>query len=174
VDLTQAVVRELLDYDPEKGVLTWRVRDREWFKDDGKWKMWNKRFVGTSPTAIYQGYRRIVLLGQHYQAHRIIWLWMTGAWPGEIDHVNHDRADNRWVNLRDAGRVANRKNLSQYANNTSGICGVYARAGRWRAYIRVDGVLRNLGSFGDREAAGAARKAAEASHAFHENHGKAA
>jgi hypothetical protein len=39
--LTQAIVRELLDYNPRTGVLKWKRRDRRWFKSDRDWKAWN-------------------------------------------------------------------------------------------------------------------------------------
>jgi hypothetical protein len=174
VDLTRDNVRELLDYAPATGLLIWRVRDRKWFPSDGSWKMWNRRFSGlrTGAATANQGYATVVLLGKHYLAQRIIWLWMTGEWPGEIDHENHDRADNRWANLRDAGRADNRKNLSKYANNTSGVCGVRQRDSKWQAYIRVGGHLRHLGLFENEMDASVARKAAEVTYGFHENHGR--
>ncbi|WP_428999737.1 HNH endonuclease signature motif containing protein [Stenotrophomonas maltophilia] len=46
-----------------------------------------------------------------YRQHRLAWLYMTGQWPsGEIDHINHDRSDNRWHNLRDVSHQANQQN----------------------------------------------------------------
>jgi hypothetical protein len=36
---------------------------------------------------------------------------MTGDWPSEqVDHVNHNTADNRWANLRPATRSENNIN----------------------------------------------------------------
>jgi hypothetical protein len=46
VELTQAIVRELLDYSPETGALLWCERDRRWFGSDRIWKTWNARFAG--------------------------------------------------------------------------------------------------------------------------------
>jgi hypothetical protein len=58
LELTQEIVRELLDYDPATGSLTWRTRDRKWFKFDRDQNAWNKRFAG-QPALTYcddQGY----------------------------------------------------------------------------------------------------------------------
>jgi hypothetical protein len=85
-----------------------------------------------------------------YMAHRLAWLYMTGAFPKEqIDHINLDRADNRWRNLREATQSQNRANVSAYANNTSGIKGVNwdKRAGKWRAQIYIAGRKTLLGMF---------------------------
>ncbi len=52
--------------------------------------------------------------GKCYLAHRCIWKLMTGEDPGklEIDHINGDRTDNSWSNLRLATRQQNMSNLS--------------------------------------------------------------
>ena len=44
-----------------------------------------------------------------FQAHRLIWLMVTGEDPGdlEIDHKNRDPKDNRWDNLRLSSRSQN-------------------------------------------------------------------
>lgn len=53
--------------------------------------------------------------GYHYKASRLAWLYMTGEWPKyEMDHINHVKDDNRWVNLRDvtpAENCANRTGI---------------------------------------------------------------
>jgi hypothetical protein len=47
------------------------------------------------------GYRYIEIEGKLYRADEVMWAMVTGEWPeGEIDHINGDRGDNRWVNLR--------------------------------------------------------------------------
>jgi predicted XRE-type DNA-binding protein len=50
---------------------------------------------------------------QRAYLHRVIWKWMTGSDPEHtVDHINRDRFDNRWSNLRDV-------NLSEQNRNTS-------------------------------------------------------
>lgn len=58
--------------------------------------------------------------------HRIVWEMHCGNIPEgyEIDHVNHDRSDNRIENLRIVKKKDNLKNKRKYKNNTSGITGV--------------------------------------------------
>lgn len=176
--LTQALVRELLDYDPETGVLTWRERDRKWFKTDRAWKSWNTRYAWeTAGCLTAHGYVSLAVFGKFYMAHRLAYLWMTGAWPEEVDHENHNRADNRWANLRSVTRASNLRNKTRYRVNTSGVTGVYWHSShkKWQVSISVGGgVLTHVGYFTDKADAIAARKAAENANGFHPNHGQVA
>lgn len=61
------------------------------------------------------GYIRLSVAGhsgkKSVSAHRFAFLWMTGAWPiGVVDHINGDRHDNRWCNLRDVTVEQNASN----------------------------------------------------------------
>ncbi len=100
-----------------------------------------------------------VLVGKHYAAHRIAWLLMTGEWPkADIDHRNKNRADNRWVNLREATRSQNLANQGPRPNNTSGLKGVSwdAKNNKWVAQISKDGKARKIGRFQSKDEASAA------------------
>jgi hypothetical protein len=111
-----------------------------------------------------RGYIKIQIDGKYYSAHRLIFFMMTGHWPeGEIDHINGDRSDNRWRNLREATPAENSRNRRTTARNTSGVPGVYwdAASGKWRAQIQVNRKKINLGYFTEFEDAVAARRAAE-------------
>jgi hypothetical protein len=83
---------------------------------------------------------------------------MVGGWPSaDIDHVNQDRSDNRWVNLRAASRSQNVLNSGLHKNNTSGFRGVSwcKTRCRWVAHGKLDGKFYNLGLFDDLEDAAA-------------------
>lgn len=41
------------------------------------------------------GYITLSLNGIKYQSHRLAWFYMTGNWPERIDHIDHDRQNNR-------------------------------------------------------------------------------
>lgn len=85
--------------------------------------------------------------------HRLI----MGAKPGEqIDHINHNGLDNRRCNLRVAGRNGNSRNMRKATGQTSRFKGVHRRGKYWRAGIRIDGRLINIGTFTDETLAGAA------------------
>lgn len=112
--------------------------------------------------------------GVQLKAHRIIWMLLYGDEPAEVDHINHNRADNRPVNLRAADRTANQRNASMYKTNTSGANGVHwqSKNGKWRAEIRHERKSIHLGYFSDFREAAAARKAAEKQYGYHANHGR--
>lgn len=165
MSLSQARVRELLDYDPETGVLTWRV-DRT----TGKGRI--LRAAGTEAGYVKSmrktlSYRSIRIDRQAYKAHRLIWLLVHGHWPeAAIDHINCDGLDNRLVNLREATLSQNSANMRRRNDNTSGAKGVCRRAGsdKWSAEIMVAGKRRHLGQFESIEAAAAAYEAAAIKH----------
>lgn len=177
--LTQEIVREFFDYDPETGELTWCERDRKWFQTDHAWNIWNTQNAGKPVGCVdgCGGYVSLRIFNRSHRAHRIIWLWMTGEFPAaSIDHENHNRSDNRWSNLREATGAENNKNQSIRSDNTSGVVGVcwHRKASKWSAQIKVGGNNFHLGLFTEKHEAIAARKAAEISHGFHPNHGVAA
>lgn len=183
-ELTQEIIRELLDYDPETGVMTWKERDGEWFKSDRDCKAWNARWAGREAgscraTRANYGYARkeLVILHTTYLYHRVIWLWMTGEWPKDhIDHINRDATDNRWRNLRLTDACGNNLNKSMYRNNSSGFSGVLWRKDRkrWEAAVRVGGKIHHLGCFveDDLESAAKAVEDFRREHGFSEDHGK--
>lgn len=160
VELTAELVRELLDYDPETGVLRWKQRPREGFPSVGAWVSWNKRCANAQAGCLdCIGYVKMRLLGRTQRAHRVIWLWMTGEWPDlDIDHRDCDPSNNRWSNLRLATRTQNHANRSMQRNNSSGYKGVsfHKESSRWRAVITVQRRHIELGKFDDIEDARAA------------------
>lgn len=116
-----------------------------------------------------QGYRNVMAGGVRHKAHRMAWLIMTGSFPkkGEdLDHINGDRLDNRWVNLRLVTRSQNQMNRGLQISNKSGHRGVSFRkdTGKWHARVYKDGKAILLGNFDAIEDAIAARNAGEAKH----------
>lgn len=143
--LTADEARRLFDYEPDTGRLTWRVT------------LCNRAVAGSvARTKNDSGYFLVRVKGRAYRQHRVAWLIMTGSWPAdEIDHVNGDRSDNRWCNLRPATRVQNAQNTARPKNATNDRRGViwHKRAQKWVAQISVDGVTRYIGSYADQNEA---------------------
>ena len=142
-------VHERFNYDPESGILTWKKRE-EIKRYDYRWNIQyaEKRAGGLDEE---QGYRKVTLDGIRYREHRLIWLWMTGNFPKEqIDHINGDRSDNRWNNLREANNSENQQNKK--AKNKSGIYWSEKRK-KWSAQIGINGKNIFLGRFADSDAA---------------------
>lgn len=144
-DLTVERVRELLDYDVETGVFRRKVATSPSHKVG--------EVVGSRHRT---GYLYAMLDRTSYAVHRLAWFYVHGEWPkGHIDHLNGDKSDNRLCNLRDVDRQTNMQNerRARVTNKSSGLLGVSAEGGKFRALIRVNGVLRHLGTFGDAQAA---------------------
>ncbi len=111
----------------------------------------------------HKKYVLIEILGTCYQAHRLAWFYMTGQWPkDQIDHINMDRCDNRFVNLREATNGQNAVN-KKHANRT-GFKGVkhcaWLKENPFMAQIRRDNKIAYLGCFPTAEEAHEAYKKA--------------
>jgi hypothetical protein len=158
------VLRQLLTYEPETGRLVWRRRDPQWFASEGSWKSWNSRYAGKPALAarIPGGHRMGVVLGVRVASHRVAWAIHTGQWPtAEIDHVNGVPDDNRFVNLREATRSENMRNVSS-KGGTSKYVGVHwcRTWRRWVASVSTPAGQRNVGKFSSEVDAARARDAA--------------
>lgn len=151
--VTQAAMKQLLHYDPATGIFT-RLRGGRWNQNAGI----------VAGTKNKNWYIRIYLMGAYHHAHRLAWLYMTGEWPAaQIDHINRDKADNRWCNLREATPRQNLANKGAQANSNSGVRGVhyYNARDKWVPYIQAPtGKLKRLGYYDTMEEARAVRIAA--------------
>jgi len=137
--ITQAELKEVLEYNPDTGLFT--------------------RIKATSPTAKigdvaghkhYTGYIKIKIKYKIYRAHRLAYLYMTGNFPkNSIDHINHIKDDNRWINLRDATQSQNQSNIKKLKNNTSGYKGVTwnKRYKKWCARIMYMNKRMHIGLY---------------------------
>lgn len=147
--LTADRLKECLNYDPATGLFT----SHQWL--DKRGRSCGGRIAGCEK----DGYIVIRIDYVLYRAHRLAWLYMTGAWPaGEIDHINMVRSDNRWLNLRNATQSQNNFNRKVYSRNKIGVKGVCFDAARQKylAQIRKDGKGYHLGRFDTIEEASAA------------------
>lgn len=167
-------LRQLIWYDPETGKLYWHFRDVSYFSSQTQYKTWNKRFAHkeafTADGGI--GYRQGAVLGVMLKAHRVCWALYYGEWPKKhIDHVNHNRGDNRISNLRSVTISENCRNRSLPKNNCSGHIGISREGRKWKARLKMNRVDYYLGSFDTIEDAICARKKAEKENNFHQNHG---
>lgn len=151
IEVNAEVVKDLLDYNPQTGVFTWKVRDRKYCKDDRSWKSWNSKNSGkTAGTPDAEGYRQIKIFDKFYKAHRLAWLYIYGEWPSDqIDHIDHIRDDNRIENLRDVTESQNHWNASIQTGRTSQYKGVswHRQHNKWRVQIKSNGKPKHLGYF---------------------------
>tara|TARA_R100001230_G_C5689678_1_gene202493 strand:- start:3336 stop:3875 length:540 start_codon:yes stop_codon:yes gene_type:complete len=168
-------IRQLIRLDRNTGRLYWLPRSPSQFEGSNEriCRTWNARYADQPAlnNKRVQGYLGGSLLGQYIAAHRVVWALAYGAWPEKfIDHINHDRADNRLSNLRLVSNQENCRNQRLGKSNVSGSVGVYwvPAENKWKAKIGHD----HLGTFSSKSDAIAARKKAEASYGFHINHGK--
>jgi hypothetical protein len=143
--LTAEHLRRILIYDPYTGLFKWRASG----KGRPKVPDW------MAGTLMKVGYLSIAIGRLAYYAHRLAFLYMTGDWPSEqMDHIDGDRTNNRWSNLREASGSQNKHNTGVRSHNTTGARGVYrTKDGRFVARIKVGDKRVNLGSFDTTEQA---------------------
>lgn len=169
-ELTVERAREVLNYNPKTGELTWKKRLSNIIK------------VGTVAGCVHARsrvtgltYRAITLDRAQYQAHRLAWFIYYGRWPThEVGHKSGDGLDNRITNLREVSDQDVNKNKPISSSSSSGVIGVCWKASKqkWNAYITDNHKYFHLGYFDNPGDAILARKRAEKQYGFHPNHGR--
>lgn len=145
--LTQERLKELLKYNSETGEFHW---------------LKNGKLTGYSTNNVYT---QIYVDGKNYRAHRLAWLYVYGYFPeSEVDHINRIKNDNRILNLREASRTCNMRNMA--GHGSSGVKGVHRNRGNWSAEISVSDKRIKLGTFSTLFAAAKARVEAEEKYGF--------
>ena len=148
-------LRKRFDYDPETGIAIWLPRGSDEIVLPRIRDAWNTRYAGRQVGAICKelGYLQTSLGNKDTpkkscRVHRLIWTWMTGEVPGLVDHIDRDKTNNRWKNLRDTDRAVNTNNSGLRISNRSGVKGVYfnKRDSCWVAQLNVEGKTKYLGS----------------------------
>lgn len=157
-------LKEALTYDPETGGFTWNQRPISHFSALKRQRSFNSWKAGKPAGTETKHYITISLAGENWKAHRVAFFYMTGKEPEvDVDHINRNKKDNRFENLRDAGRTINRFNCDPSIRNHSGTVGVHwdKNCGKWAAKIKRHGKATHLGIFDDIECAIKARQQAE-------------
>jgi hypothetical protein len=129
--MTQSELKQVLSYDQETGVFTWLVRTS------------SRSNVGEMAGGLdAKGYIVICIKYKRYLAHRLIWFYMTGKFPeNQIDHIDGNKANNRFSNLRD---VTNQQNHF----NTKAKGSSFDKAkGKYSAKIMINGKSIHLGYY---------------------------
>jgi hypothetical protein len=147
-------LKACLHYDPDTGLFT---------------RLWPTNHKGrVTGWGHYNGYLMITIDKEDYFSHRLAYLYMTASEPPVfVDHIDRDKRNNRWDNLRPADRASNAANSKLPKNSTSGLKGAQKSRyhHRWRSSIRENGRTIYLGMFDTAEEAHAAyRRAAERIH----------
>ena len=141
LDEASRLIFRLLSYDPGTGDFHWLEKDDSF----AHWKQWNSRWAGKRAGTNSRSYVFIslIIFGKpvNFRAHRIAWLISTGKWPSlEIDHINHNRKDNRFLNLKEASSSENAMNKMLPERNTSGYVGVSKQknSNTWFCYAAIN------------------------------------
>ena len=135
--MNQSELRANLSYCPETGIFTRLSTGRE---------------INTTNSA---GYIVLKYKGKQYLGHRLAFIYMTGSAPKYVDHINGNKVDNSWNNLRECTLQHNNYNMKTTSLNTSGVKGVswHKRLKKWQAYIKVNKKTKSLGYYKDLELA---------------------
>lgn len=104
-------------------------------------KIYKSPFVNNEIVFIEHYTREIAFNGARLSVWQLAFLIMKGYIPGEIDHKDRDRTNNKWINLKDVTHSENLHNRPKQINNTSGYKGVNYRKdrGKYRYFLTIEG-----------------------------------
>jgi hypothetical protein len=148
--LTAERLREILCYDRETGVFTWKI-----------WKGGTARANSVAGFRDDFGHIHVNVDGRGYLAHRLAWLHVYGEWPPTELTVDHKRGKSNAIeNLRVVTQTVNMQNRhAAQKNNRLGVLGVDLLKTGYRARIKPPGkrsAVVHLGIFATPEEAHAA------------------
>lgn len=152
---TQDWLKMMFEYVPETGQLRRKVSRTNSVKVGD--------IVGTLDG---KGYYHISINKKFYRLHRVLWLYVYGEQPDQLDHIDGDKTNNRVENLRPCTCQKNAGNAGLAKHNTSGYRGVSqnTKSGKWAAQIKIFGQQTYLGRFDTPEEAARVYDAAAAEH----------
>ncbi|QIO01908.1 homing endonuclease [Salmonella phage falkor] len=132
--ITQEELKEILDYDLETGIFTWKP-------NSNKNKSWNTKHAGKPAGSKVSGYIRITINKSKYYAHRLAYLYVLGAIPAKIDHRDLDGTNNAWDNIRKASSSDNGANRNKRSDNTSGYKNIswHSLTNKWHVQVMKEG-----------------------------------
>lgn len=137
-NFTQLALKQLVYYDEVTGNFTWLNPKRTTVT--GKLAGWKNS----------NNYLMITVFGQTLKQHRLAYFYKLGKMPEkQLDHINGNKSDNSWKNIREATASENSLNTQIKANNTSGYRGVsYDKTRKlWKAKGTLNKVEVYLGRF---------------------------
>jgi len=100
---------------------------------------WNER--SSKPNK--QGYIRMQIGGKNYLAHRLIMEAFVGESEQDVDHIDRNKLNNNFENLRYCSRSENALNRD-FSDKAKGC---YWHGNKWEAKISINGKLKHLGRF---------------------------
>jgi len=163
-ELTQEKLKELLHYDPDTGVFTWKERPLSMFKCERDFNRWNSAYAGKEAGDIkYEknrnrpSWKRIRFLNCEFSALTLAYFYMAGIWPIErLDCIDGDYTNLKFKNIRECTWTDSRyKTVTPKGKNK--LIGVQLRkSGKYEANITVKRKTIYLGSFNTPEEAHAA------------------
>lgn len=149
-------LRECFDYSILTGDLWWKERPREHFKSVSAWKTNTIKFAGEKAGFIIHGYLAIKINGKRFMLHRVLYKLITEQDPPRyVDHIDGDKLNNAWQNLRDVSHEDNLRNQRLRVTNSTGFKGVSKAGNRYTASIHCN-KKEHLGYFDTPEEAHAA------------------
>ena len=144
--LTRERLKELMYYDPETGVFTWKCSPSK-----------KIRIGAVAGCVLPTGYMVIGIDREVFLSHRLAWLYVHSEFPSEtlqIDHRDGVRSNNKLGNLRCVTPKVNKQNQrNARVDSSSGIIGIRPCGSRWEARIVICGKRHYLGLFDTQEEA---------------------
>jgi len=178
--IDQKTLKEILHYNPDTGVFTWRYRDPSYFSLERIAKGWNRRYANTVAGSFYKlgrnTYVYIDVFAKRTAAHRLAFVYMGVpiSQSDQVDHIDGNSSNNAFSNLRIVTNSQNCRNQRLRLNNKSGHAGVVRdkKYDGWVASIGYKGKRVYLGWFKDKDMAIKTRQEAESNYNYSPRHGK--